>query len=247
MLYRILIEGPDGAGKSTLALALASILHANEVPVIMYKEPGELVEGLRTVAKHPHIWDRELGVYLSKRPSFQVASSLMLASMAATEDDLSQWYRKLSCRNFAVAIYDRGLLSSLVYQVLSGDHTKFTLKESKILAAYEALVDVRYDATFILNASPENMATRKGVSLDDSPYVEDASRISHAYRIAPNVLGLVNYLAWNIGDALGSTKKCRWYFPKIDSIDTDSLTSDQTLENVTRKLIEWEPKFHSLL
>ena len=98
----IVFEGPDGAGKSSQALALLKQMESTGYPVILTREPGgtPLGESLRTVLK--------------SSPAIEPLSELLLFLAARAE--LVETIIKPALTNNINVISDRFTASTLAYQ-----------------------------------------------------------------------------------------------------------------------------------
>ena len=98
----IVFEGPDGAGKSSQALALLKQMESTGYPVILTREPGgtPLGESLRTVLK--------------SSPAIEPLSELLLFLAARAE--LVETIFKPALTNNINVISDRFTASTLAYQ-----------------------------------------------------------------------------------------------------------------------------------
>ena len=103
----LVVEGPEGAGKSTLVRSLAARLHADGHPVVTVREPGgtPVAEAARKVVlKFPH--------------AMTPAAELFLFLTART--DLVQRVVRPALEAGDVVIADRYNLSTMAYQVAGG-------------------------------------------------------------------------------------------------------------------------------
>lgn len=142
----IVLEGPDGAGKTTQARRLASALEARGVDALVVREPGgtEIGERIREILLDPAseaIDPRaELLLYMASRA--QLCREVLGPALAAGR----------------VVIADRFLASSAVYQGLASG-----LGFEAVLAIGDfATHGVRPDLTVILDLPAELAAERAG-------------------------------------------------------------------------------------
>jgi dTMP kinase len=103
----IVVEGPEGAGKSTLVRSLAARLHAEGRPVVTVREPGgtPVAEAARKVAlKFPH----------------DMAPAAELFLFLAARADLVHRIIRPALDAGDVVVADRFDLSTMAYQVAGG-------------------------------------------------------------------------------------------------------------------------------
>jgi len=103
----VVVEGPEGAGKSTLVRSIAARLHAEGRPVVTVREPGgtPLAEAARKVAlKFPH----------------DMAPAAELFLFLAARADLVYRIIRPALEAGEVVVADRFDLSTLAYQVAGG-------------------------------------------------------------------------------------------------------------------------------
>src|SRR3954451_2702418 len=141
----ITVEGVDGAGKTTLVVALARALGERGRPVTVLREPGgvELSERIRTLVKDPslHVDPRaEALLYAAARA--QLAAEALLPRLAAGE-----WL-----------LLDRFVDSSLAYQ---GGGRALGLPEIAAINDF-ATGGLRPDRTLLLRIDPDAGLARAG-------------------------------------------------------------------------------------
>jgi dTMP kinase len=166
----ITIEGIDGAGKSTLALALAAELEARGIPAALLREPGGVraAERIREVVKDPdlHIGARaEALLYAAARA--QLAEEALRPLL-----DEGRW-----------VVLDRFVDSSLAYQ---GGGRRLGVEEVRAINEF-ALRGLRPDRTLLLMIEPElgrSRARARGEPADRLEREEDEffARIGATYR-----------------------------------------------------------------
>src|SRR4051812_7984726 len=141
----ITVEGVDGAGKTTLVVALARALGERGRPVTVLREPGgvELSERIRTLVKDPslHVDPRaEALLYAAARA--QLAAEALLPRLAAGE-----WL-----------LLDRFVDSSLAYQ---GGGRALGVPEVAAINDF-ATGGLRPDLTLLLRIDPDAGLARAG-------------------------------------------------------------------------------------
>jgi len=148
----IVLEGPDGAGKSTQARRLAAALSSGGVEAVLVREPGgtAIGEKVRAIlldpANDPMDARTELFLYMASRA--QLCREVIRPALEAGR----------------VVVADRFLASSAVYQGLAG---KVGLAETLSLGAV-ATGGLAPDLTILLDLDPERALERvvKGRALD---------------------------------------------------------------------------------
>jgi dTMP kinase len=143
----ITIEGLDGAGKTTLALALADDLAARGVPVELLREPGgvALAERIRELLKEPS---------LEHRPSARAEALLYAAARA----ELAHAKLAPLLAEGTWVLLDRFLDSSLAYQ---GGGRELGVEEVRALNLF-ATAGLTPDRTLLLRVSPDAGRARQG-------------------------------------------------------------------------------------
>ena len=133
----ITIEGLDGAGKSTLAAALAEALPARGLPVQLLREPGgvELSERIRTLVKDP---------------AMQVGGRAEALLYAAARAQLVQQRLAPLLDEGANVLLDRYIDSSLAYQ---GAARGLGLEQIRQINHF-ATAGLQADRTLLLQISP---------------------------------------------------------------------------------------------
>jgi dTMP kinase len=140
----ITIEGLDGAGKSTLATALASELQSRGVAVQLLREPGgvEVSERIRALVKDPDL---------------SVAPRTEALLYAAARAQLVHELIAPGLQDGAVLLLDRFLDSSLAYQ---GAGRALGIDEIRAINLF-AIGSIRPDRTLLLRLSPEDGRARQ--------------------------------------------------------------------------------------
>ncbi len=109
----ILVEGPEGGGKSTVCTALSEILQQRGLKVLRLREPGgtPLAEHIRDVLLNN---DNELNKDMDDRTE-------MLLFLAARSSTMNSYERVLANEPDTLIIADRGYPSTYVYQAGTSD------------------------------------------------------------------------------------------------------------------------------
>lgn len=165
----IVVEGPDGVGKTTLASRLAARLRADDHEVLEVREPGgtPVAEAARNAALDPDLKATPLAELF-----------LMLAARA----DLVQQIIRPALEAGTIVIGDRYELSTWAYQVKGR-----RLPEEAVLAANRlATGGLEPDLTLVLDAPSDVLARRMektGKALDRIEQAEEnvRGRISDAF------------------------------------------------------------------
>ena len=156
----IVFEGPDGAGKSSQALALLKQMESTGYPVILTREPGgtPLGESLRTVLK--------------SSPAIEPLSELLLFLAARAE--LVETIIKPALTNNINVISDRFTASTLAYQ---GHGQGLNLTE---ITRLNQLVcsSLSPDLTILLDIPADLISSRK--SKDTQDRYDSASGAFHS-------------------------------------------------------------------
>jgi dTMP kinase len=166
----ITIEGIDGAGKTTLAVALAAELEARGIPASLLREPGGVraAERIRELVKDP---DLRIGA--------RAEALLYAAARAQLTDealrpllDAGKW-----------VVLDRFVDSSLAYQ---GGGRRLGVEQVRAINEF-ALQGLRPDRTLLLMIEPglgRSRACTRGEPVDRLEREEDEffARIAATYR-----------------------------------------------------------------
>jgi dTMP kinase len=146
----VVLEGPDGAGKTTQAARLADWLRSTGREVVACREPGgtALGERLRELVKGRS--DIAIGM--------KAEMLLFMASRAQLVDDV---IRPAMARG-SVVVCDRFLLSSVVYQGYAGGLDVEDLWRVGLAATGGLMPDL----TLIVDVAPEVARTRIGPARD---------------------------------------------------------------------------------
>jgi len=156
----IVFEGPDGAGKSSQALALLQQMESTGYPVILTREPGgtPLGESLRTVLK--------------SSPAIEPLSELLLFLAARAE--LVETIIKPALTNNINVISDRFTASTIAYQ---GHGQGLNLTD---ITRLNQLVcsGLSPDLTILLDIPADLISSRKAKDTQDR--YDSASRAFHS-------------------------------------------------------------------
>lgn len=168
----VVIEGPEGAGKSTLAQSLEASLRSLEVEVCRYREPGGTL--LAEMARKAVL-----------DPTFDPGPEAELFLMLTARADLVQKVLRPQLAKGAVVICDRYELSTFAYQVAGRG-----LDEARVRAAnFIATGGLTPDVTLVLDVDPEVSLERqaaRGGTRDrmEQAHAEFHARVNAAYRAA---------------------------------------------------------------
>jgi len=171
--YFLVIEGPDGSGKSTQARKLASALHARGIRSCYTSQPTDGAVG------------KEIRCLLSRKGK-DVASWQHLALLFAADrvGHLKSYILPMLADGFVV-VCDRYDLSSLIYQSIGGDPDQ--VQWVRALNRYA----LRPDLTIVLETSPDKLIVRgahrpeQHDEFDDARY---AALLSYTYQRAGSIL-----------------------------------------------------------
>jgi len=125
----IVVEGPEGAGKSTLVRSLAARLHAEGRPVVTVREPGgtPVAEAARKVAlKFPHDMAPAAELFLFLTARADLVHRIIRPALDAGD----------------VVVADRFDLSTLAYQVAGGGLPREEVAQAIRLATGGLVPDV---------------------------------------------------------------------------------------------------------
>ena len=181
----IVFEGPDGAGKSSQALALLQKMESSGYPVILTREPGgtPLGESVRTVLKTTSLSEplSELFLFLAAR------------------SELVETVIKPALKNNINVISDRFTGSTTAYQGHGqGLDLKAICRLNKL-----ACSDLAADLTILLDLPSEMIASRKSDGAQDK---FDLSSIEFHRKVREGYLSIAckEKLNWLVLDATRS-------------------------------------------
>lgn len=152
---RIVIEGPDGAGKSTLVQGLRKKLLGYHFT----KEPSDYNEELRIIRE---VLKQEMLPLNAQVKLFNLSRRLMSWELDITN-----------------ALYDRSVISSLIYQGVMNDKLAVVEEVNK-----EWLEKFNVDIIVILTRGKDNYdsARRDFIDVFDNADIEYHKRLNHAYK-----------------------------------------------------------------
>lgn len=146
----IVLEGPDGGGKTTQAARLVTWLRQSGIEVVACRDPGGTALGDRL---------REL---LQARSSLSISMRAEMFLFMASRSQLIEEIIAPALARGAVVVSDRFLLSNVVYQGHAGG-----LKPDEIWRSGEvATSSVRPDLTILLDVPLEIASARTGGARD---------------------------------------------------------------------------------
>jgi len=146
----IVIEGPDGSGKSTQVKLLLEYLENKGLPVFALREPGgtAIGEKIRRILRDPALSEMtvrtEMFLYMASRA--QIVEQIIIPEL----------------ENGKIVIADRFLLSTVVYQGAAGGLGAKTVLEIGEIATG----GLKPDLTIIVDLSEKKWISRKGLQRD---------------------------------------------------------------------------------
>lgn len=154
----IVLEGPDGGGKTTQAAALASWLRTQGRAVVECRDPGQtdLGEKLRAILLHEKVAVDPLAeMMLFSTARSQLVSEIIEPALRAGVD----------------VVCDRYLLSTIAYQGYGGGITR-----DRILAAFAGggCDETMPDVTLVLDVDPATSRARRASRVADNIERRDA-------------------------------------------------------------------------
>jgi dTMP kinase len=164
----LVLEGPDGGGKTTQAARLGDWLRGRGFDVLACREPGGTALGNR------------LRALVTERDAVSIAiRAEMLLFMASRAQMIDEVIRP-ALEAGRVVVCDRFLLSTLVYQGLAGGVEPAEIAAVGRIATGGLLPDL----TIVLDVDPETARVRVGPARDrieDRP-ADYHERVRHGYR-----------------------------------------------------------------
>lgn len=151
----IVIEGPDGCGKSTQAKLLYEALKKRGLDVLLCREPGgtEIGEKIRSVLCDPQ----------NRKMTVQTELLLYMASRAQLVEEII----RPALEAGKTVVCDRFLLSSVVYQGIVGGFT-----EENVLTIGRCVTgDLELDKTIVIDLPVREAFRRLGISPKDQSYL----------------------------------------------------------------------------
>lgn len=199
----IVIEGPDGAGKSTLAGGLARRFEQQGCQVVEVREPGgtEVAERARQLVLDP---------------ALEVHALSELFLLLAARADLVRKVIAPSLDNGAVVISDRYYYSTFAYQVAGRGLPAASVREANALATG----GLEPDLTIVLDVAPDvglerrdRASTRDRLELADAGfhervavYFRELSGPEIVHIDASNAAAAVLDDAWGLAQSLAQKK-----------------------------------------
>ena len=175
------VEGPEGAGKTTLVQRLADRLRAAGREVVEVREPG----GTPTA-------EAARGLVLDPDKDWSAPAELFLI-LAARSELVERILRPALARGGVVVLSDRYDLSTEAYQIAG----RGLPREDVLAANHLATGGLRPDLTFVLDVPPETGRQRQRVAGKAPDRMEQAAaamheRVAQAFREAdgPGVIHL---------------------------------------------------------
>jgi dTMP kinase len=207
----LVLDGPDGGGKSTQAKLLSTWLAERGFDVVVCRDPGgtELGDRLRSIllerATVPMSMRAEMLLYMASRA--QLVEQVIKPALEAAK----------------IVISDRYLLANIVYQGTAGG----LLEEEIAMVGMIATAGLLPDLTIVLDIAPEQATKRLGAARDR---IEDRPLFYHERVRA-------GYLAAAKGESEASTEQSEsaasFYPAPIVLIDA-SVDSETVFKRVQR-------------
>ncbi len=177
----LVLDGPDGGGKSTQALRLIEWLKGRGFDVVACRDPGGTALG-----------DRLRAILLDRQTVPLAMRSEMLLYMASRAQ-LVEEVIKPALSAGKIVISDRYLLANIVYQGTAGG----LLEEEIAMVGMIATAGLLPDLTIVLDIAPEQAMERLGGARDR---IEDRPLFYHE-RVRAGYLAAANVQAGISGDA----------------------------------------------
>ena len=163
----IVLEGPDGGGKTSVMEALVGHLDGRGVSSVIVREPGGTVAGEKI---------REMLL----DPDVELSAETELFLYMAARSELVRRVVRPALADGAVVLSERWLYSSVVYQGVAGRLGVETVEEISRLA----VGDVAPDLVLVLTVDAETGLKRLGSALDrmESKGLAYHRKVAAAYR-----------------------------------------------------------------
>jgi dTMP kinase len=197
----LVLDGPDGGGKSTQAARLAAWLRGAGVDVVTCRDPGGTTLGEQA---------REILLARDAVPiSLRAEMLLYMASRAQLVEEVIA----PALADGRVVVSDRYLLANIVYQGSAGG----LMEEEIALVGMVATGGLLPDLTLVLDIAPEAAAARVGLPRDR---IEDRPLFYHE-RVRAGYLAAARGEA-GPGPDSAETAHCQFYPAPIVLIDSSS-------------------------
>lgn len=187
----VVVEGPEGAGKSTLAAALATRMRAHGLDVVQVREPGGTPAA-----------ERAREALLDPAVHFEPNTELLF--MTAARAHLVQAVIRPALETGQVVLSDRYDLSTLAYQGAGRGVAAETVRQVNDVATG----GLRPDVTLVLDVAPDEGRRRlaalgKGTDRFEREDADFHARVRTAYRSATGegIVHLVPAGAGELADA----------------------------------------------
>jgi dTMP kinase len=220
--FFLVLDGPDGAGKTTQAARLADWLRAEGKGVLTCRDPGGTALG-----------DRLRGIVLERGSTPISIRAEMLLYMAARAQLVEEVIAP-ALANGHVVISDRYLLANIVYQGSAGG----LLEEEIALVGMVATSGLLPDLTLVLDVPPAVAAARVGPARDR---IEDRP-LFYRERVRAGYLAAARGEA---GDGVESPPgPCPYYPAPIVLIDSsrDAEAVFERIKNEVARVLARDPR-----
>jgi dTMP kinase len=219
--FFIVLDGPDGAGKTTQATRLAEWLRGRGLEVVTCRDPGGTALGdrLRNILLErsavPISLRAEMLLYMVSRA--QLVEEVIAPALAAGR----------------IVVSDRYLLANIVYQGSAGG----LLEEEIALVGMVATSGLLPDLTLVLDIAPDAATARVGTARDR---IEDRP-LFYRERVRAGYLGAAR--GENAADDSGRSG-CPYYLAPIVLIDasTDPETVFEQVKCEVERVVAFGPR-----